>query len=319
MRRISSPAALRGLAASATLLLAAAGLTGGSAAAEVGDTMPVGATSRDWTWFDAAVGPTQIYRNFDAGFHYATWTQTKAYTLHPDAPRYDYSFNLPPAEVLAGAWDARLRTFVASTPGNTILSIWHEPEQEIEKGLFTAQQFRDMMVRFNALVDAQNALDGGTRLVSVVLMVSTFTGFKGRNPNTYWPGNAGADLIAVDAYGSPSGTKTAAAPAGYTDGRRWKTAGLLLSPVYAFSVVKGTRWGVSEFGYLVDVNGPTRKAQTITDGVAYARANDAVMFEYFDSFGSRADWRLRYQNPAVPSTSAGSDAVNALRAAIAGS
>lgn len=318
MRRTSSRASIRGLAFSAALLLSAAGLHASSASADDAAAMPVGATARDWKWFDAAVGPTQIYRNFDTGFHYATWNQTKAFTLHPNAPRYDYSFNLPPAEVLTGAWDARIATFVASTPANTILSIWHEPEQEIEKGLFTAQEFRDMMVRFNTLVDAQNALDGGTRLVSVVLMVSTFSGFKGRDPNTYWPGNAGADLIAVDAYGSPSGTKTTAAPAGYTDGRNWKTAEALLSPVYNFSLAKGTGWGVSEFGYLVDVHNPTHKGQTITDGVSYARAKGAVMFEYFDSFGSRADWRLRYASPTVPSTSTASDAVTALRAAIAG-
>jgi hypothetical protein len=311
---------LQRIAAPAALLLAAGGMASCTAHHPGADiSMPVGATSRDWPWFDRAVGPTQIYRNFDHGFHYATWTVTKAHALHPNAPRYDYSFNIPPADVAAGKWDARISTFVASTPRNTILSIWHEPEQEIEHGLYTAAQFRAMMVRFKGLVDAQNTRDKGSRMVSVVLMVSTFTGFKGRDPNTYWPGNAGADLIAVDAYGSPSGTHTAMVPAGYTDGRNWKTSAALLTPVHDFAVSKGTRWGVSEFGYLVDVDNPTRKARTITDGVAYARSHSAVMFEYYDSSGSRADWRLRYQSPRVPSTSDASDAVKALRAAIAGS
>ncbi len=315
----------RAAAAAAALLLTLGAAAGCAAHREadtgkpVGDGMPVGATSRDWAWFDRAVGPVRIYRNFDAGFHYRTWPATKAHALHPNAPRYDYSFNLPPAEVAAGQWDARLRTFLASTPRNTILSIWHEPEQEIARGLFSAAQFRNMMIRFKGLVDAQDTRDGGSRLVSVVLMAATFAGFKGRNPNTYWPGSAGADLIAVDAYGSPSGTRTAAAPAGYTDGRRWKTAAALLRPVDTFAAGEGTRWGVSEFGYLVDIHHPARKAQAITEAVAYARSHRAVMFEYYDSYGSRADWRLRYQNPRAPATSDTSDAVKALHAAIAGS
>jgi hypothetical protein len=226
---------------------------------------------------------------------------------------------VPPAEVAAGSWDTRISAFVATTPRNSILSIWHEPEQEIEQGVFTAAAFRDMMVRYKGLVGAQNLRDGGTRLVSVVLMVSTFTGFNGRTPETYWPGSSGADLISVDAYGSPSGTNTTRAPIGYTDGRNWKTADALLSPVYSFAVSKGAQWGVSEFGYLVDVNNPTRKAQTITDGVAYARSHGAVMFEYYDSSGSRADWQLRYQGGSpIPSTSSASNAVEALRTAIAG-
>ena len=297
-------------------LLVAGGVASCAARTPASSSMPVGGTSSDWAWFDRAVGPTHIYRNFDNGFHFATWTASEAHALHPHAPRYDYSFNVPPAAVVAGNWDARIGTFVASTPRNTILSLWHEPEQEIERGLYTAAQFRAMMVRFKRLVDAQNARDGGRRLVSVVLMVSTFTGFKGRDPNTYWPGSAGADLIAVDAYGSPSGTNTDRYPAGYTDGRRWRTAATLLTPVHTFAVNKNTRWGVSEFGYLIDVNNPAHKAHTITDGVAYARSHGAVMFEYYDSFGSRADWRLRYQAPPVPSTSYASDAVRALRAAI---
>ncbi len=305
---------IRGLVASPILLLALLTTTSAPVHAANPD-MPVGATSKDWTWFDAAVGPAEIYRNFDSGFHYPTWATTQARALHPNAPRYDYSFNIPPAQAVAGLWDARLRTFVRSTPINTILSIWHEPEQEIEAKLFSAADFKAMMVRFKGIVTEANALDGGTRLVSVVLMVSTFTGFKNRNPDTYWPGLEGADLIAVDAYGSP--TRNSVTPPGYTNGRNWRTGDVLLTPVYNFAVSKGAQWGVSEFGYLVDTTNFDHKAQAISQAVAFARENDAVMFEYFDSFGSRGDWRLRYAAPPIPSTSTTSPAVLAIKAAIA--
>ena len=69
---------LQRIAAPAALLLAAGGMASCTAHHPGADiSMPVGATSRDWPWFDRAVGPTQIYRNFDHGFHYATWTATK--------------------------------------------------------------------------------------------------------------------------------------------------------------------------------------------------------------------------------------------------
>lgn len=305
---------IRGLIASPLLVLALC-TTGHAPVHAANSDMPVGAASKDWKWFDAAVGPAEIYRHFDSGFRYATWNQTQAHALHPNAPRYDYSFNLAPAQVVAGQWDARLRTFVQSTPPNTILSIWHEPEQEIEAKLFTAADFRAMMVRFNRIVDEANSADGGTRLVSVVLMVSTFSGFKGRDPNTYWPGLEGADMIAVDAYGSP--TRTSSTPQGYTNGRNWKTGEQLLTPVYNYAVSKGAQWGISEFGYLVDTTNHNHKAQVIGEAVAYARSHDAVMFEYFDNSGSRGDWRLRNNAPPVPSVSTTSAAVLAIKAAIA--
>jgi hypothetical protein len=35
----------------------------------------IGACSRGWAWFDADVGPMDVYRGYDSGFRYATWQQ----------------------------------------------------------------------------------------------------------------------------------------------------------------------------------------------------------------------------------------------------
>ena len=51
--------------------------------------------------------------------------------------------------------------------------------------------------------------------------------------------------------------------------------------------------------------------------MAYARANGAVMFEYYDSGGTLADWQLRYNTPPVPSASDSSNAVLAWKDALA--
>lgn len=152
----------------------------------------------------------------------------------------------------------------------------HEPEQEIDAGQFTPAQFRAGIARLNRLVDAQNASDGGTRKVSVILMVSTFTGFKNRNPANYWPTAAAdggtADLISADVYAAPHATGTTGVPIGYTDGVSGKDPEVLMRPVVRFAQQRATDWAVSELGYLEDVGNPTRKAQALQAAVSAAKA-----------------------------------------------
>lgn len=288
----------------------------------------VGAWSKSWSWFDAAVGPVHIYRGYDPAFAFATWPETNSAQVHPNAEAYDYTFNLPPAAVASGQDDVQLRTFIASTPADRpfYLTNYHEPEQEIESGLFTASQFRASEAHLAGLVHEQNLLDGGQRKVSLVLMVSTFTGFKQRNPATYWPTASDCvatvspcdmlDLVSVDAYATPHATGTTGVPTGYTDGLKWKSASALLAPAYKWAVANSTPWAISELGYLEDVNNSSRKATELTNAVSYAKTNGALFVEYWDSRGSRADWELRYANPPVPSTSASSNAALAWKSAV---
>ncbi len=312
------------------------GVAAGTASAASSGTL-VGAWSRDWKWFDANVGPMQIYRGYDPGFHFATWPATDAAKAHPQDPANptfvnDYSFNLPPAQVASGTDDAQLNTFIASTPKNIILTNYHEPEQEISSGLFTYQQFLNAITHLAYLVHQQNLRDQGTRKVSVVLMISTFSGFRKRNANNYWPtalpkvtnpttgqpvGEDFQDLISVDAYAPPHATGTTGVPIGYSDGVNWKSAATLLKPALSFAVSHNTPWAISELGYLEDVHSPMRKSNELPAALTYAGTgkltststpNPALFIEYWDSRGGRADWELRYNNPPVPSTSNTSNA-----------
>jgi hypothetical protein len=260
----------------------------------------LGGWSADYAWYDANIGPAKIYRTYDDGWTFATWQQTDAYVEHGTA-REDYSFQLPPAGVAAGTYDAQLRAFIATTPKNLIITNFHEPEQEIANGEFTAAQFRGSLIRLAQLIRAQNAADGGTRMVSLILMYDTVYGFKGRNPLDYWPGKDPGgrnwvDVISFDTYALPHNTLTACCPAGYTDGIKWQSAKYLLDPSIAFARSLGSPWMISEFGYLEDVTDPNHKAQAIKDFVAYAAANGALAVEYWDNAGTRADWRLRYSS-----------------------
>jgi hypothetical protein len=272
----------------------------GAALAKAAAAMPkpmLGGFSNDPSWYAANIGPVQIYRDYDNGFHYATWQQTAAYKMHGNAQE-DYSFNLPPAQVASGADNAILKKFIATTPKNIILTNYHEPEQEIAAGQFSAAQFRAAIVQLSKLVRAQNRIDGGTRRTSVIVMYDTISGFKGRNPMDYWPGatihgNNWAELISFDTYALPHATDTPGVPKGYTDGIKWQTPQELLDPLIAFAKKINSPWMMSELGYLDDVSNPMHKADAITDTVNYARLNGAVAVEYWDSAGRRADWRLR--------------------------
>ncbi len=257
----------------------------------------LGGSTSDPAWYSSHIGPVHIYRSYDPGFSKATWQQTSAYRQHGSAPE-DYSFNLPPAQLASGADDAKLNTFLATTPKNLIITNQHEPEHSIETGEFTAAAFRASIVHLATLVHAQNARDGGARRVSVILMSDTILSLYGRHPLNYWPGRGPdgenyADLISFDTYALPHATNTAGVPAGFTDGVKWKTAAELLDPSIAFARQIGSRWLVSEFAYLEDVNAPMRRANAIAAFVNYARLYGAVAVEYWDGVGRRADWRLR--------------------------
>jgi hypothetical protein len=282
----------------------------------------VGAASSDWPWFDAAVGPVQVYRDFDVnGFHYATWQATPAYTRHPNALANDYSFDVLPQRLTdpTDPINDQIRSFLATTPKNLIITNFHEPDN-VYQGRFTAAQFRAGAVALARMVRAQNALDGGTRMTSVVLMGMTLGGYGPTTPDSWWPNDARdgghADIIEVDVYAFPHNTNTAGIPRGYTDGIRWRTAKAMLNPTRAFAVAHSTQWAVAEIGFLEDVNDPMHKAQTMADAVAYATANGAQHINYFDCTGPRADWRLRYSTP-VGTTSSTSNAVLKWKALVA--
>lgn len=292
----------------------------------------IGAWSQfgSWTAFDQGAGQMDVYRGYDNGFRYATWQQIPAGQRYRgpqdlDTVMNDYSFRIPPAQLISGAYDARLRTFLASTPPNVVLSNYHEPEQEIEAGQFTFAQYRSAQLRLHRLVDEQNAIDGGTRKVSVILMISTFTGFQGRNAANYWPTAARdggtVDLISADVYNAPHGTGTTV-PLGYTTGINWKTPAVLVRPVLNFARQNNTDWAISELGLLEDVNDPTRKATDMRGVVDIARSGrigtlvhrPALWVSYWNSRGGRADWGLRFNNPPVPSETTDSTAYQAWRA-----
>jgi hypothetical protein len=287
-------------------------------------TTRVGANSSDWTWFDKAVGPVQIYRVFDGGFHYATWRATTAYQQHPNAPAFDYSIRVLPQRLTnpTDPINAQIRSFLATTPKNLIITNWHEPDETYAKNRqFTTVQYRAGLLALARMVRAQNAADGGTRRVSLTLMDITFSGTWSTQVSDWWPTNARdgghVDLIQGDMYEWPHATNTPGVPAGYTDGINWRKASTLLAPLYNWAVAHDTPWAVAELGVLEDIHNPMRKANELSAAVAYAKSHGADHISYFDNAGPRANWRLRYSTP-VGTTSPTSNAAVMWKSLVAG-
>lgn len=264
----------------------------------------VGASSSDWAWFDQAVGPVQIYRVFDGGFHFATWQATNAYRQHPQATAFDYSIRVLPQRLTTPSdpVNAQIRSFLATTPKNLIITNWHEPDETYTYDRqFTPAQYRAGLLALARMVRAQNAADGGTRRVSVILMDITFSGTWDTQVSDWWPTDArdGAhvDLIEGDMYEWPHNTNTACCPAGYTDGVNWRKAATLLSPLSTWAAAHSTPWAVAELGVLEDIHDPARRASELSAAVSFAKAHGADHISYFDNAGPRANWRLRYSTP----------------------
>ncbi|WP_239111856.1 PKD domain-containing protein [Phycicoccus sonneratiae] len=267
----------------------------------------LGAASSSWPWFDPAIGPVDVYREFDSGFGYARWQDTPAYLAHPGA-RFEYSFRVLPQR-LSNPTDPiveQVRAFVATTPKDIILTVYHEPEN-YGAGKFDAAQYRAGLLALKRIVDAQDAADGGGRMVALILMNVTFKGMWTSAPADWWPTDARdgghVDIVSADVYALPHATQTACCPAGYTDGVDWRRPEHLMSFVRDFAARNRTPWSVSEFGYLEDVGDPGRRSRVLQDAVAYARANGAHHVNVFDSKGDRADWRLRWGTPVGTASS----------------
>jgi hypothetical protein len=307
-----TPAAFAGAAVARPIT--ATHLTRPTTPAKVPPPTLIGAASNDWTWLDQAVGPVQIYRVFDGGFHFNTWQATNAYKQHPGATAFDYSIHLLPQRLTdpTDPINAKIRSFLATTPKNLIITNWHEPDYTYQyQRQFTPAQYRAGLVALASMVRAQNAIDGGTRRVSLILMAITYQGNWSTTASDWWPTDARdgghIDLVEGDMYELPHNTRTACCPAGYTDGINWRSGGAVIAPLYNFAAANNAQWAVAELGVLEDIHQPMRKANELANAVAYAKSHGADHISYFDVAGPRADWRLRYASP-VGTTSQNSNA-----------
>jgi hypothetical protein len=193
------------------------------------------------------------------------------------------SFKAPPANVIAGAHDAALRTWFQTAPRDRDMywTYFHEPENDIQDGAFTAAQFRQAWQRIAGLArEAANPRLRGT----LILMGWSVNPNSGRNWRDYYPGRQHVDVIGWDLY-NPSWQNGA-----------YKDVTELFADVIAASRSEGLPFGIAETGSpRVAGDAGAGRAAWLRQLTSHLTSAGAVFVAYFDLDWPRAgvDYRLR--------------------------
>lgn len=215
-----------------------------------------------------AGSPLEVRRTYD------TWP-----AKHPaeDAGRNAtvWSFKPPFVQFLAGSLDADFMAALNTIPDDGFaryVIVYHEPEDNIEKGEFTASQYREAQVRARAIIDGANITRQTKIRFGGNLMSWTFQPAAKRNPEDYYPGPGVWDFLALDGYSGRNSNGT-------WDGGRtpWQVFGTALQ----FCQDKGVRFAVAETGIDVSAPSPERVAW-IKDCRRFAKDANCEFWCYWD-------------------------------------
>lgn len=193
------------------------------------------------------------------------------------------SFKYPPEEVNTGRHDTDLLAWFRSIPTDhdVYWTYFHEPENDIEEGEFSAAEFRSAWNRIYRL--AEHA--GNPRLhATLTLMQWTLHPDSGRSWRDYYPGRSAVDVLAWDVYNSPSQVKRG----------EYTPAHDLLGEIVSISRGQRLPWAVSEFGsHMAEGDDGTRRAVWLHEVTTYATWHHARFVSYFDLNWASGDYRIR--------------------------
>jgi len=241
----------------------------------------------------------EVRRVYDPGFD-EDFTRRAAADLGVRATHY--SFKPDMAAMAAGTLDADVRRFLGTIPAGhrTVLTIWHEPENDFTTAAQKAT-YRAGWVRFARLVREAKRPELST---SWVMMGYSWRSASKRQPLDWWPGDGVVDSVGVDVYneGSLSGARWDSPGRAFAQpfpGDRPYDGGYVDGGILAFVQRHGTALGIAEVGTLENTTGltagwtstPTKEAW-IRDAVAYYKSIGAVYVEYFHSGPNRGPWWL---------------------------
>lgn len=181
------------------------------------------------------------------------------------------SFKATPGDVLAGRHDAYLERWFASVPTDRTVwwTYWHEPEDDIAAGMFSAADYRAAWRHLAALAEeARNPRLKPT----LILMCWTLVPGSGREWNDYYAGDSVIDALGWDCY-------NAGARLG-----RYRDPERMFSAVAEVSAAVGKPWGIAELGsLLVKADGGARRARWLRDCAVWLRRGGASWVSYFDA------------------------------------
>lgn len=220
---------------------------------------------------DAQFGKIPVVRVFDPDM-----------VMEWDKPRTDalagrdlvISFRPSPQSVLTGKYDAELRRWFQQAPSDAKIywSYIHEPEPMIDRGEFTADQYRRAWQRINGIADSVCR----TNMYATLILTGWTTKPESkRSYKTYYPGSDVIDVMAFDPYNgsaNPGRDNEYASPESIFDSVR------------AVAADAGKPYGVAETGSLLAKGDPgTDRANWLRAMGAYHDRHKAVFVTYFNS------------------------------------
>ncbi len=190
------------------------------------------------------------------------------------------SFKLPPAEVIAGDHDASLRAWFSSIPRDR--RVWwvyfHEPEDNIEDGHFTAEDFR---AAFRHIRELSLEVDRPKLRAALVLQCRTTKPEVGRTFEDYDPGSEYFDVMGFDCYNRE------VRQGSYPDAASW------LAPMVEKAQQVGHPLGMAEIGsQLVPGDDGTGRARWLEQVAVELIDLQSPFAVYFDSPITGTDYRL---------------------------
>lgn len=222
----------------------------------------------------AAYGALDVVRLFYPGLP-GRWSGAPA---DIDGPLI-VSFKALPTDVIAGKHDAHLRDWFASAPVDRPVwwSYFHEPEDDIQRGAFTAAEYRAAWAHIEALSHASRSEQLHSTLI---LMCWTLEKLSGRDWRDYYAGDSVVDMFGWDCYNTGRQNDVYRDPAN------------LLEDVVTHSAAVGKPFGIAELGSLViPGDDGTGRAQWLRESARFLSGHGATWVSYFD-VKLRHDYRL---------------------------
>ena len=175
-------------------------------------------------------GAIPVARVFSPDLPPARWSDHPVLAALGDDSSVVYSFDGDLDALAAGTHDELIAGFLSSRPAG--LKVWvavkHEPEDDVKRGEFTAEQFRAATEHVAGVVRAAGGIP------TTVLQAYTLQPGSGRDWRDYY--TPAVDVLAWDAY------NTAARNGAY------KAPEKFLEPVLAVARETGKPFGFAEFG-----------------------------------------------------------------------
>ncbi|GAA4224925.1 hypothetical protein GCM10022254_05580 [Actinomadura meridiana] len=190
------------------------------------------------------------------------------------------SFKFAPKDVLSGKYDKAMTNWFATAPRDRDVYwvYYHEPEDNIAAGEFTAADYRAAWRRLRSLADKA---DNARLHATLVLMSWSLDPLSKRDWRDYYPGRDVIQVLGWDTYnlGSKKG--------------RYDSPSLMYDRVVATSKAEDLPFGIAETGsYLVGNDDGTKRAAWLRATNSYLSAHKALWVSYFDLDWHTGDFRL---------------------------